>query len=183
MVSFIIFVALLFGLLMGLRRGFVLQLLHLTGFFISFIIATIYYKKLASHISLWIPYPELSGDSAWAVFLNTMPLENAFYNAISFAIIFFITKMILQVIAYMLDFLARFPVLRSLNKLLGAGLGFVEVYIITFILLFILALVPVTVIQEKLASSFLAKLIVQHTPILSSLIESLWFTDTLSQLF
>lgn len=183
MVSFIILALFIFGLLMGLRRGFILQLVHLTGFFISMIVASIYYKKLANHIALWIPYPELSGDNAWAIFLNTMPLENAFYNAVSFAIIFFVAKIVLQVIAYMLDFVARIPVLRTLNKGLGALLGFIEVYVLTFIVLFIGALVPVTAIQDKLASSFLAKLIVQHTPILSSLFQSLWFTDTLSQLF
>src|SRR5690625_4066761 len=183
MVSLIIFILLVFGLLMGLRRGFILQLVHLFGFLISFIVATIYYKKFANHLSLWIPYPDLGSDSAWAIFLNTMPLENAFYNAISFAIIFFLSKIILQTIAYMFDFVARLPVLRSLNKLLGAVLGFLEMYVILFVILFILALVPVTKIQDKLAHSFLAKFIVQHTPILSNLPENLWFTDTLSQLF
>jgi len=183
MVSLIILFILLFGFLMGLRRGFVLQLVHLVGFFISFIIATIFYKSLAGHLSMWIPYPELSSDNAWAVFLNTMPLENAFYNAVAFSIIFFGVKIILQTVAYMIDFVANIPVLRSINKILGAVLGFVEVYIITFIVLFILALLPIGFVQEKISNSFLAKLIVQHTPILSSLTESMLFTDTLSQLF
>lgn len=183
MVSLIIIIVLIFGILMGIRRGFVLQLIHLIGFFVSIIVASIYYKELAGHLSLWIPYPELTNDSAWALFLNSMPLENAFYNAVAFLIIFFATRIILQIIGYMLDFLARFPVLRTMNKLLGAILGFVEMYILTFFVLFILALLPVTSVQDKLASSFLAKLIVKHTPILSNLTENLWFTDTLSQMF
>lgn len=183
MVSLIILFVLFFGLLMGLRRGFVLQLVHLVGFFISFIVATIFYKKLAGQLSMWIPYPDLSTDSTWAVFLNTMPLENAFYNAVSFAIVFFSVKIILQTIAYMIDFVANIPVLRTINKGLGAALGFVEMYIITFIVLFILALLPLSTVQEKISNSFMAKLIVQHTPILSSLTESLLFTDSLSQLF
>src|SRR5690625_2732079 len=183
MVSLIIFILLVFGLLMGLRRGFILQLVHLFGFLISFIVATIYYKKFANHLSLWIPYPDLGSDSAWAIFLNTMPLENAFYNAISFAIIFFLSKIILQTIAYMFDFVARLPVLRSLNKLLGAVLGFIEVYVITFVVLFLIALLPISEVQDKIGQSFMAKLMIQHTPILSSFTESILFTDTLSQLF
>lgn len=183
MISLIILFVLFFGLLMGLRRGFVLQLVHLTGFFISFIVATIFYKKIAGHLSMWVPYPELSSDSTWAVFLNTMPLENAFYNAIAFGLIFVIAKIVLQTIAYMIDFVANVPVLRSINKLLGAVLGFVEVYIITFFVLFVVALLPIGTVQEKINNSFMAKLMVQHTPILSSLTESLLFTDTLSQLF
>lgn len=165
---------------MGLKRGFILQLMHLVGFIISFIVASLYFRKLASHLSLWIPYPELNNDSTWALFLNSMPLENAFYNAIAFALIFFVTKIILQIIASMLDFVANLPVLRSLNKILGAVLGFVEVYFITFIILFILALLPVEAIQVRIKSSFLATLIVEHTPFLSKAMKNLWFTDVLS---
>lgn len=183
MISFIILIVLIFGILMGIRRGFVLQLIQLVGFFVAIIVARLYYEKLASHLSLWIPYPELTNDSAWALFLNSMPLENAFYNAISFALIFIVTRIVLQIIGYMLDFVAKFPILRTINKLLGAILGFIEIYILTFFALFVLALLPVATIQEKLADSFLVKLIVKHTPILSSLMENLWFTESLSQMF
>ena len=113
------------------------------------------------------------------VFLNTMPLENAFYNGIAFAIIFFGTKIILQIVASMLDFVANLPVLRSINKILGAVLGFIEVYLVTFLVLFILALVPIGTIQTYIKSSFLATLIVEHTPYLSNALKSLWFTEVL----
>lgn len=181
MVSIIILCILLFGFLMGLKRGFILQLVHLLGFIIAFIVAVVYYKKLATHLVSWIPYPELGGDQVWAMFLNSMPLENAFYNAIAFAIIFFVAKIILQIIASMLDFVARLPILRHLNKLLGSILGFVEVYFITFITLFILALVPMEGIQLRLADSFVATQIVEHTPFLSKAMESLWFTELLGK--
>ncbi len=180
MISIFILFILVFGFFMGLKRGFILQLMHLVGFIISFIVASLYFRKLAGHLALWIPYPELGSDKVWAVFLNSMPLENAFYNAIAFAIIFFITKILLQIIASMLDFVANLPVLRSFNKILGAVLGFLEVYFVTFIILYIAALLPLEAIQVKLKSSFLATLIIEHTPILSSAIENLWFTEVLS---
>ena len=173
MISIIILLVLIFGFFMGLKRGFVLQLMHLVGFIIAFVVASLYFRKLASQLPYWIPYPDIGSDQIWAVFLNSMPLENAFYNAIAFAIIFFATKIILQIIASMLDF-------RSVNKILGAILGFVEVYFITFIILFVLALLPIESIQVKIKSSFLATLIVDHTPILSKAMESLWFTEVLS---
>jgi len=180
MISIIILLVLIFGFFMGLKRGFILQLMHLVGFIIAFVVASLYFRKLASQLPYWIPYPDIGSDQIWAVFLNSMPLENAFYNAIAFAIIFFATKIILQIIASMLDFLANLPVLRSVNKILGAILGFVEVYFITFIILFVLALLPIESIQVKIKSSFLATLIVDHTPILSKAMESLWFTEVLS---
>lgn len=183
MVSLIIILILVFGFFRGLKRGFILQLMHLTGFIIAFIVAALYFRKLASIVALWIPYPDIGDDSLWAVFLNTMPLEDAFYNAIAFAIIFFGTKIILQIIASMLDSLANLPVLRSINKILGAVLGFLEIYFITFIILFILALVPIGSIQTHIKSSFLATLIVEHTPFLSNALKSLWFTEVLSKFY
>src|SRR5690625_2262669 len=182
MISLIILIILIFGFFMGLKRGFILQLIHLVGFVISFIVASLYFRKLSSHLALWIPYPDLGDDKVWAVFLNSMPLENAFYNAIAFAIIFFATKIILQIIASMLDFVANLPLLRPVNKLLGAVLGFLEVYFIAFIILFILALLPVETVQVKIKSSYLATLIVEHTPFLSKAVENLWFTDVLGLL-
>lgn len=167
---------------MGLKRGFILQLMHLTGFIIAFIIASVYYKKIASHLSFWIPYPDIGDSTIWAVFNNAMPLETAFYNGIAFVAIFFITKVILQIIASMLDFLARLPLIRPINKLLGSILGFLEVYLIMFIMLYLIALVPIETIQLKFDGSFIAKLIVERTPFLSNGIESLWFTELLSKI-
>ncbi len=77
----------------------------------------------------------------------------------------------------MLDFVASFPILNSVNKLLGAFLGFVEVYLIVFIVLFILSLTPIDTIQNWLSTSSLAKVIIQSTPILSNKIQDLWFVS------
>src|SRR5690625_1143091 len=136
MLTLFILIVLGFGFLMGLRRGLILQVFHLTGFLISFIIATIYFRKLADKLSFYLPYLDLGNDDAWAVFLSSMPLEGAFYNAIAFAIIFFISKIVLQIIATMFDFVARLPILKWINSVFGAFLGFIEVYLITFVLLF-----------------------------------------------
>jgi len=182
MISLILIILLLFGFLMGLKRGFILQLLHLIGFIVAFIVARIYYKPLAKELVSWIPYPEIGSDHGWAMFLNSMPLENAFYNAVAFALIFFVTKIILQIIASMLDFVSRLPIVRHLNKLLGAILGFVEVYLIMFILLYIVALLPLESIQARLADSFVATWIVEKTPYLSHAVESMWFTEILGKI-
>src|SRR5699024_632888 len=140
MVDFILLILLIFGFLMGLKRGFILQAFHLIGFIISFVVATLYYDKIAERLSLWIPYTELSDGSTWASFLQSTSMQDAFYNAIAFAIIFFAVKVLLQIIASMLDFLASLPVLRSFNKIGGSVLGFLEVYLVLFGIFFILLL-------------------------------------------
>src|SRR5699024_4056514 len=110
-------------------------------------------------------------------FLEALPLETGFYNAISFAIIFFGTKIILQIIATMLDFVADLPILNSVNKLLGSILGFVEVYLIVFVILYILALAPIGFIQTWMNDSSIALFIIEKTPLLSEKVKELWFTD------
>ncbi|TXL62525.1 CvpA family protein [Cerasibacillus terrae] len=177
MANLIVILFLLFGFLMGLKRGLILQVFHLVGFIVAFIVAALSFKKLSSHLEMWIPFPGFSDQNVWSDVLNSAPVQDAFYNAIAFAIIFFITKIILQIIASMLDFVASFPILNSVNKLLGAFLGFVEVYLIVFIVLFILSLTPIDTIQNWLSTSTLAKVIIQSTPILSNKIQDLWFVS------
>ena len=46
MLDLIILIILGFGFLIGLKRGFILQIIHLTGFIIAFIIAYLYYDQL-----------------------------------------------------------------------------------------------------------------------------------------
>ncbi|MHA6252078.1 CvpA family protein [Oceanobacillus sp. CAU 1775] len=167
MLDLIIIILLLFGLFIGLNRGFILQLLHLIGFITAFIVAAMYYDDLAEKLKLWIPYREVSDDGKWAEFLQVLPLELSFYSIISFAIIFFAVKILLQIIASMLDFVASIPLIRSVNKLAGAALGFVEVYLIVFIILFILALAPVEPILDAINNSSLALFMLENTPYFS----------------
>ncbi|HLS06795.1 MAG TPA: CvpA family protein [Bacillota bacterium] len=176
MLSIILVGLLIFGFFMGLKRGFILQLFHLLGFAIAFIVAQKYYDQLAPKLALWIPYPDLTGDSGWTVFLQTLPLENAFYHAISFVAIFFTTKIILQIVTTMLDFIAAIPMIRSVNKILGAVLGFAEVYLIAFVILFILALTPLERIQTTIGQSKVAVYMIEQTPYLSEKLHTLWFS-------
>ncbi|WP_182200381.1 CvpA family protein [Paraliobacillus salinarum] len=180
MISILIIGLLVLGLLRGLKRGFILQAFHLVSFIISFIVAAIYYDKLADKLIMWIPYPNLPEGETWAVFLDSLPLEAAFYNAIAFAIIFFSVKIILSIISSMLDFVAELPVLHSINRLLGAILGFIESYVVLFVLLYIAALAPVGIVQQAIEGSSVAQFIIEHTPILSAELKSLWFEHVAS---
>lgn len=177
MVNFILIVLLIIGVLVGLRRGFILQVLHLTAFIIAFIVAATYYDNVASKLELWIPYPEVMSDSSWAVFLESLPLEAAYYNAIAFGALFFVTKIILQIVATMLDFVADLPLLNVINSWLGAILGFIEVYLLIFVALYILALAPVSVIQDYIDGSSIATYIIEHTPVLTDKLTTYWFEN------
>lgn len=173
MLDLILVILLLMGFLVGLKRGFILQLIHFTGFIIAYIVANMYYDELAPKLTLWIPYPNFGQNSALKLFSDSPHMEDAFYRAIAFVIIFFAAKVVLQIIGTMLDFIAHLPILRFLNVWAGGILGFLEVYLLLFILLFIGALVPMAAIQQPLDQSILANLIVNHTPFLSEQIKQL----------
>ncbi|HEY2421370.1 MAG TPA: CvpA family protein [Neobacillus sp.] len=174
MVDLAIIFLLVIGYFVGLKRGFILQLFHLTSFIIAYIVANIYYDKLAPKLLLWIPYPNLGDNITLKILTNSGNMETAFYRAIAFALIFFAVKVLLQIIGSMLDFIARLPILKTLNNWAGGILGFLENYLIIFILLYIAALIPMGVFQNSLDHSILAKAIVKHTPIFSQQLMNWW---------
>ena len=66
------------------------QFIHLAGFIIAFIIAYMYYDKLAPKLTLWVPYPDFRADSALSLLMDNVNLEDAYYRAIAFVVIFFV---------------------------------------------------------------------------------------------
>lgn len=174
MLDLAILILLVIGLFIGLKRGFILQAVHLTGFIIAYVAAYLYYKDLAPKLTLWVPYPNLGTESPLKLLAENSNIEDAFYRAIAFIIIFFAVKILLQIIGSMLDFIAHLPILKQLNVWAGAVLGFLEVYLILFILLYIAALIPMAALQNPLDDSVMASMIVNHTPFLSQQIKGMW---------
>ncbi|WP_188206360.1 CvpA family protein [Alkalibacillus aidingensis] len=176
MFDIILLILLIFGFLLGLKRGFILQLMHLVGFIVALIVARLYYQDLAAIIELWIPNPNLSDEHFWASLMDTFSIADAFYNGMAFIIIFIIVKIIMQIIANMLNFVANIPILNSLNNFLGAIIGFIEMYFIIFIILFLFSLISVEFIQDTVQNSVIASFMIEKTPIFSERIKDWWFT-------
>jgi uncharacterized membrane protein required for colicin V production len=180
MLDLVILAFLVIGLLVGLRRGFILQTIHITGFIVAFIVAYLYYDKLAPKLHLWIPFPSMGDTSSFQMLFDSVGLDTAYYNAIAFAIVFFLTKIVWHMFGSMLDFIAQLPILKQLNHWGGGILGFMEVYLLMFIILYIAALLPMDAVQGSLNSSFLAETIVKDTPFLSEQVKELWFHNVSS---
>lgn len=134
MLDLVLLFVLVAGFFIGLRRGFILQLIHMVGFIISFIVAYIYYDDLAPKLRLWIPYPGFDPGKTVKTVLDGVGADDAFYRAIAFIIIFIAVRIILGIIGSALDFVASFPILKTLNVWAGGILGFLEIYILIFIL-------------------------------------------------
>lgn len=175
MLDLILLAVFLIGMAVGLRRGFILQFIHITGFIVAFFVAGLYYEKLAPKLELWVPFPAIGETSSFNMIFDSIGLDQAYYNAIAFIAIFFAVKILWQILGSMLDFIAQFPILKQLNSWGGGVLGFLETYLIIFILLYLAALLPIQLIQEHLQNSFLAESMIKHTPFLSEKIKDLWF--------
>lgn len=174
MLDLAVLAILVIGFIVGLKRGFILQSIHLAGFIVAFIVAYIYYEQLAPKLTLWIPYPNLGSNTTLHLIFENANLETAYYRAIAFAAIFFAVKILLQIIGSMLDFVANLPILHQLNVWAGGLLGLVEVYLVMFIILYIAALLPIQAIQDPLNDSILAENIIKNTPVFSQQIKQLW---------
>ncbi|WP_353855000.1 CvpA family protein [Bacillus sp. Bos-x628] len=174
MIDIIILFLLLMGTLVGLKRGFILQFIKLISFVVSILVASMLYQSLAPQLT-WIPSPHFSGGQSQLAFISGN-LETAYYNTIAFIILFILTKILLAIIGGLLTTIASIPVIKQVNKLLGAVLGFLETYLFVFILLFVTALLPVDALQTMISKSVLADVIVGNTPYLSSLVKDLWTT-------
>ncbi|OCA91332.1 hypothetical protein A8F94_05590 [Bacillus sp. FJAT-27225] len=174
MLDLAIILLLIMGFFIGLKRGFILQLIHITGFIVAYIVAYKYYDILAPKLKLWVPYPNLGETSPLSVLTSATGAEDAFYRAFAFIGIFIAVKILIQIIGSMLDFLSHLPILRHLNIWAGGVLGFLEVYLILLLLLYIGALVPIGLIQEQLENSVLAEAMIKHTPVLSQQLKEWW---------
>ena len=165
----------------GARRGLVLQLVMTTGYFVSYIAASQYYKELGRHLNLLIPYPAASEGTQLAFYNQTIvfSLDQAFYNGVAFLLILFIGWLLTRFVGGLLNSLTYIPVLKQVNTLGGALLAFIVSYTGIFLVLVLLTMLPFASIQEAFNNSRLAQMIVENTPILSKQIYNWWIQTTL----
>lgn len=175
MLDLLILIVLFAGLIVGLKRGLIVQLMHIVSFVVAMIVAYIYYKPLAEKFVFWVPYPGVTDTGSLGVVIDSLDLDRTFYRVIAFAVIFFVVKFTLQIVASIFDFIAYLPVLKSLNRILGALFGLIENYLLLFIGLYVLALIPIAPIQNLMSKSLLSGLILEHTPIITKMFQNWWY--------
>ncbi|MGY3725117.1 Uncharacterized membrane protein, required for colicin V production [Granulicatella balaenopterae] len=179
MITVVIMLILLVGIYSGARRGLLLQLLHMAGYFISFILAMNYYEWLAGKIDLFVPYPSFTPGTTFALFSDSqaLNLDGAFYNGVAFVLLVMVGWIITRIIGYMLTEISYIPVVKQVNQLGGAALGFIFNYIGIFLILFILSMVPTERIQVIFEGNTLAHHIVEDTPLLTKKVTHWWVDD------
>ncbi|KAA0957898.1 CvpA family protein [Planococcus kocurii] len=175
MLDILLVILLVGGIIVGAKRGFIVQLIHMIGFVVALVAAYKYYKPLSEYFVLWIPYPAINENSQFTLVVDQLDLDQTFYQLLAFALIFFVVKFALQLVASMFDFLKFLPVLGFFSKILGAILGFIEAYILLFIFIYVFALLPLDVVQNQLENSGIAQSMIENTPYFSEKVKEWWY--------
>lgn len=176
MLTLLILLLLAIGFYTGARRGLILQLLYTFGYLVSYFIAKTYYKSLASHLELFIPYPSPTAETK-LVFFNqelTLDLDQAFYGAVAFLLILVAGWLVVRFLAIFAHGLVFIPVLKQANWVAGGVLSLIVLYVGIFLVLSMLSMLPVDALQNQLKNSGLASYIIKDTPLFSKQIYHLW---------
>ncbi|MBO1084781.1 MULTISPECIES: CvpA family protein [Enterococcus] len=182
MLSLLILFILLIAFFSGASRGFALQGIYLVGYFVSFLAAQTYYKTLANHLQLYIPYPAVTANSNLVFFDQafSFKLDEAFYAGVAFLIILFIGWLVTRFIGVFAHGLTFIPVLKQLDWVAGGILSVIITYISLVLVLRLLTFIPVGFIQNQFSGNNLATFMVERTPILANKIYDLWVTQVIN---
>ncbi|WP_165003736.1 MULTISPECIES: CvpA family protein [unclassified Enterococcus] len=182
MLSLLILFILLIAFFSGARRGFALQVVYTIGYFLSFLAAQYFYKPLASHLELYIPYPAVTPNSKLVFFDQAFSfrLDEAFYAGTAFLIILVIGWLLTRFVGIFVHGLTYLPILKQADWIAGGLLSLIVAYVTLFLILRLLSFVPIEGIQNQFSGNSLARFMVENTPILTDKIYDLWVTKVLN---
>jgi uncharacterized membrane protein required for colicin V production len=167
-VDAIIILFLLMGALIGFKRGVIQSATMFLG--IIFVIILAYYLKnpLSEFMYTHLPFFEFSGALKGVTVLNIL-----IYEAIAFLIVFFLLDAILQIAIRatgILEKILKFTIILGIpSKIAGAIFGLLEQFVYVFVFLFLFSRLSFT--ASYIDESFLATKILNHTPVLSNIME------------
>ena len=134
------------GVLLGIRRGFVRQLIGLSGLIAAFVVGFLMMDR--------------SGE--WFNINAGVPAEYA--SLVGFAAVFLGVQLIAIILSHIFDRIVRnIFVIGVLNRLLGGGLGLITTALFSSLLLYLLA-IPGAPSTEVRTSSLLYEMVYQFLP-------------------
>lgn len=162
-----IVIIILFGAIIGFKRGFTKQLVRTIGFILVVIVA-FNLKNVVSGLL----YQNLPFFSFGGIFKGVTVLNIVLYELIAFLVVMALLMIILRLILFatgMLETVLNFTIVFGLlSKILGAIVGAVEYFVIAFIVLYILTIPLFTF--NMVNDSKLKDKILNSTPVLSTFV-------------
>lgn len=168
LIDVIIIVILLFGAIIGFKRGFTKQLISFVGLIVIVVLAFQFKNYVSVFMYENLPFFPFSGYLKGVTVLNI-----ALYEFIAFFLVLAILGILLKVLLFassIFETLLKFTIILGIpSKILGAIVGVLETYVIIFIALYLLSL-PVFD-PNLLKGSKMKDPILSSTPLLSGYID------------
>ncbi|MGO4500567.1 CvpA family protein [Paenibacillus sp. 2RAB27] len=162
------------GLLIGYFRGFISQIVSISGMILAYLVAFYFYKDLAPLLKSAISLPTYQNYQKYEFIVKGLNLDTYILNAIAFALLFFGVKLALMVIGRALNLLAKTPGLSAINRWSGALLGLAEALLIIVIAVNVMTIIPSDGSQKLLASSSIAPYLINELPQVAGKLHDLW---------
>lgn len=167
-VDLIIIILILFGAVIGFKRGFTKSLVSAVGLIAIVIIAFLLKNPVSTVLYEHLPFFQFGGVIKGVTVLNI-----ALYELLAFIIVLAIFGIVLKILMIATSIFERILTLTIIlgipSKILGAIIGALEWFILVFIGLYVLNM-PVVNVKE-INNSTLAPKILNNTPILSGVIK------------
>lgn len=164
----VIILFLLMGAVLGFKKGVIKSIVSLVGTIIVVILSFALKNPLSVLLYTYLPFFNVGIEV-----LNIL-----IYEALAFLIVFSILSIFLRVlikISGIIETILKFTIVLGIpSKILGAILGFLEMYVFVFIVLFILA--QFNVHSSLITDSKAADKILSSTPILSNVLDDTYHT-------
>lgn len=167
-VDLIIIIVILFGSVIGFKRGFTKSLVSAVGLIAIVVIAFLLKNPVSTILYEHLPFFQFGGVIKGVTVLNI-----ALYELLAFIIVLAILGIVLKILMIATSVFERILTLTIIlgipSKILGAIIGALEWFVLVFIGLYVLNM-PVVNVKE-INNSTLAPKILNNTPILSGVIK------------
>ncbi len=167
-VDLIIIIVILFGAVIGFKRGFTKSLVSAVGLIAIVVIAFLLKNPVSTILYEHLPFFQFGGVIKGVTVLNI-----ALYELLAFIIVLAILGIVLKILMIATSVFERILTLTIIlgipSKILGAIIGALEWFVLVFIGLYVLNM-PVVNVKEINNSTLVPK-ILNNTPILSGVIK------------
>ncbi len=181
MLDILVIIVILLTAFTGWRRGIILSVFSIAGYFISLSMARTYSPKVAGYL--------IENDGVVNGLNNFLDVPmniarnytvGALLNVFSFVVIFFIAYLIISSIGHFVNRVNRLPIIGKVNRFGGLAFGAIKGFLLIFIVLALLSFI-VNIGNSRLGSTVKNTLIVntmyENNPVLDAVNKMIESTD------
>jgi len=165
-VDYILLIFLLFGVLLGFKKGAIKSLVALVGTIAVVVISYLLKDMVAEVLFKYAPFLNFSGEWEGLVTLNIL-----LYEAIAYILVFLVLLSVLSIflkISGIIEKILKFTIILGIpSKIIGAVLGLFEALVFSFIVLFVLVQFNET--NKYVIESNVANFILNKTPFIGNM--------------